>query len=154
MTILGLILLIVFYVAVVSAPISMSFARLSHRELPPPRASTTVRSGEPKRGTSAAATNAGLNWLPRDCPQLFGTKMYMSKEKIMEKRWHFQSSKRLVACWLAKVGYAVNAHLRALARFEWFRPWYVIVSINRNYDGDTQASLISIRIPIDRPRYR
>ena len=74
----------------------------------------------------------------------------------MNKRLHFQPGKRLVTHWFGRVGHAANALLRMLARFEWFRPWYVIVSIsrNQNHDGDAQSSLTPIRIPIDRPRYR
>ena len=65
MTILLLILLVV-YVAVVSAPISMRLAGLilarnGLRELPLPAGSTTVRSGTPKSGISAAP-----KWLRRD----------------------------------------------------------------------------------------
>ncbi|HEU5407054.1 MAG TPA: hypothetical protein VFU48_04770 [Nitrospira sp.] len=74
----------------------------------------------------------------------------------MNKRLHFLPSKKPVTYWFSKVGCAANALLRMLARFEWFRPWHVIVSISRhqNHDGDAQSSLIPIRIPIDRPRYR
>ena len=59
MTILLLFLLVV-YVAVVSAPISMRLAGLilarnGLRELPLPRGSTTVRSGAPKSGISAVS---------------------------------------------------------------------------------------------------
>ena len=65
MTILLLILLVV-YVAVVSAPISMRLAGLilarnGLRELPLLGGSTTFRSATPKRGTSAAP-----EWLRRD----------------------------------------------------------------------------------------
>ena len=66
MTILLLILLVV-YVAVVSAPISMRFAGLvlarnGLRELPLPGGSTMVRSGTPKSGISAAPQWLRRNW--------------------------------------------------------------------------------------------
>ena len=66
MTILLLILLVV-YVAVVSAPISMRLAGLilarnGLRDLPLPPGSTAARSGAPKSGISAAP-----KWLRRDC---------------------------------------------------------------------------------------
>ena len=66
MTIVLLILLVV-YIAVVSALISMRFAGLSParnglRELPMPGRSTTVRSGAPKSGINAASQWLRRNW--------------------------------------------------------------------------------------------
>ena len=66
MTIQLLILLVVYFTAV-SAPFSMRLvglilARNGLRELPLPSGSTTVRSGAPKSGISAAP-----KWLRRDC---------------------------------------------------------------------------------------
>jgi hypothetical protein len=65
MTILLLILLVVYFAAV-SAPFSIRLvglilSRNGLRELPLPGVSTTVRSGTPKSGTSAAP-----KWLRRD----------------------------------------------------------------------------------------
>ncbi len=76
-----LFILLVVYVAVVSTPISMSLAGLilarnGHRELQLLPGSTTVRSGasvQPLSGSEATAT------------QLFGTKMYMSREEDHEQ---------------------------------------------------------------------
>jgi len=59
----------------------------------------------------------------------------------MNKRWHFQASKRPVTYWFGKIGCAANALLRMLSRFDWFRP---------NHDEGATSSLMPIRIPIDR----
>ena len=112
MTILLLILLVV-YVAVVSAPISIRLvglilARNGLRELPLPG----IDDG-PFRAPKAASVR------PSDRrSRLFGTKMCMSKEEIMNKRWYFQSRKKPVT--IGSAG-ACRQCSFPHARFEWFR---------------------------------
>ena len=71
MTVL-LVILLVVYAAVLSAPIStrlvgLILARNGLRELSLPAGSTTVRSGAAKSGISAAP-----KWLRRDCHAIVG----------------------------------------------------------------------------------
>ena len=98
MTILLLILLVV-YVAVVSAPISMRFARLiltgsGLRELalPGDRRRSVQRAS--KSGISAGLSVQPLNGSDSTGPQLAGTRMYMSKEENHEQAMVFSSKQK------------------------------------------------------------
>ena len=73
----------------------------------------------------------------------------------MNKRWYFQSRKKLVTYWLGKAGYVANALFRTLGLNSFDDdtsssscPW------TQNRGRDAQTSLIPIRIPIGRRRYR
>jgi len=73
----------------------------------------------------------------------------------MNKQWYFQSKKKLVTYWLGKGGYVANALFRTLGLNSFDDdtsssscPW------TQNRGKDAQTSLIPIRIPIGRRRYR
>ena len=73
----------------------------------------------------------------------------------MNKRSYFQSRKKPVTYWLGKAGYAANALFRMLGLNDFdddasssSSPWA------QNHGGDAQTSLIPVRIPIGRRRYR
>jgi len=77
------------------------------------------------------------------------------RRKIMNKRWYFQSRKKLVTYWLGMAGYVANAFFRTLGLNSFDDdtsssscPW------TQNRGKDAQTSLIPIRIPIGRRRYR
>ena len=73
----------------------------------------------------------------------------------MNRRWYFQSKKKLVTYWLGKGGYVANALFRTLGLNGFDDdtsssscPW------KQNRGRDAQTSLIPVRIPIGRRRYR
>ena len=73
----------------------------------------------------------------------------------MNKRWYFQSRKKPVTYRLGKAGYAANALFRMLGLNDLDDDTSSSSSRwTRNHDGDAQTSLIPIRIPIGRRRYR
>jgi hypothetical protein len=73
----------------------------------------------------------------------------------MNKRWYFQPRKKPATYRLGKAGYAANALFRMLGFIDFggdtsssSSPW------TQNDGGDAQRSLIPVRIPIGRRRYR
>lgn len=73
----------------------------------------------------------------------------------MNKRWYLQPRKKLVTYRLGKAGYAANALFRMLGLNDFDHctssspsPW------TQNYGEDAQTSLMPIRIPVGRRRYR
>ena len=77
----------------------------------------------------------------------------------MNKRWYFQSRKKPVSYRLGKAGYKAGYAANALFRMLGLNdlddgasssssPWA------QNHGGDAQTSLIPVRIPIGRRRYR
>jgi hypothetical protein len=73
----------------------------------------------------------------------------------MNKRWYFQSRKKPVTYRHGKAGYAANALFRMLGLNDLDDNTSSSSSRwTRNHGGDTQTSLIPVRIPISRRRYR
>jgi hypothetical protein len=73
----------------------------------------------------------------------------------MNKRWCFQPRKKSVTYQFSKAGYAANALFRMLG-LQNFDDDTSSSSLawTQNIGGDAQMSLIPIRIPIGRRRYR
>ena len=73
----------------------------------------------------------------------------------MNKRWYFQSRKKPVTYRLGRAGYAANALFRMLGLNDLDDDTSSSSSRwTRDHGGDAQTSLIPIRIPIGRRRYR
>ena len=73
----------------------------------------------------------------------------------MNKRCYFQSRKKPAISRLGKAAYAANAFFRMLGLNDLDDDTSSSSSRwTRNHGGDTQTSLIPIRIPIGRRRYR
>ena len=73
----------------------------------------------------------------------------------MNKRWHFQSRKKPATYRLGKAGYAANVLFRMLGLIDFDDNTSSSSSRwTRDHGGDAQTSLVPIRIPIDRRRYR
>ena len=73
----------------------------------------------------------------------------------MNKRWYFKSRKKLVTYWLDKAGYVANALFHKLGLNSFDDDTSSLASHwTQNRGRDAQTSLIPIRIPIGRRRYR
>lgn len=73
----------------------------------------------------------------------------------MNKRWHFQPRKEPATYRLGKAGYAANVLFRMLGLNDFDDNTSSSPSRwTRDHGGDAQASLVPIRIPIGRRRYR
>ena len=73
----------------------------------------------------------------------------------MNKRWHFQSRKRLVTYWLDRARYVANAHFRKLGSNSFDDDTSSSSSHwPQSRGGDAQTSLIAIPIPISRRKCR
>lgn len=73
----------------------------------------------------------------------------------MNKRWYFQSRKKAGHLLARKAGYAANVLFRMLGLNDFDDNTSSSPSRwTRNRGGDAQVSLVPIRIPIGRRRYR